>query len=290
MNPDIRFPNLGIDLNHVSKGFSLFGLDIAWYGVTIAFGMLAGILIASARAKETKQDPDFYLNFALIAILMSVIGARLYYVIFSFDEFKDDLLRIFNLRTGGLAIYGGVIAAVLTAYIYGRIKKVKFTQILDTCVMGLIAGQAIGRWGNFFNREAFGGYTEGIFAMQIKASDMNQGNLNSDAITQIVTYNGESYYQVHPTFLYESVWNFLVLIILFLFRNKTKFKGELFLIYLSAYGIGRFVIEGLRTDQLRIGDIAVSQALGLLLFMFGVVVIVYKRLKLRKYEQANKMG
>lgn len=283
MAPDIRFPNLNIEIKHLIKDINIFGnFSIAIYGIMITTGMLAGLFIAQRRAKETKQDADMYLNFALIAIITSIVGARLYYVVFSWSEFKGNILKIFNLRTGGLAIYGGVIFAVITAYIYGKYKKVSFLTICDTCVMGLIAGQAIGRWGNFFNREAFGGYTDALFAMQIKLSDITQGNLNPDANTHVVEYMGEKYLQVHPTFLYESVWNFFVLIILFLFRNKTKFKGELFLMYLALYGIGRFFIEGLRTDQLRIMNFAVSQFLGMFLFLTAGGIILIKRISYAK--------
>lgn len=282
MQPDIRFPNLGINLEHVTKGFDIFGFHIAWYGVIIAVGMCVGILLATRQAKLTGQDPDTYINFSLYAIIVSVIGARIYYVVFSWNEFSDDPLRIFNLRTGGLAIYGAVIAAVLCAWIYSKKKHIPFGTISDTCVPGLIAGQAIGRWGNFFNREAFGGYTDNLFAMQIKASDMTQGNLNPGVNPTVVEYHGTAYLQVHPTFLYESVWNVLVLILLLNMRRYQVFKGELLCWYLAGYGIGRFFIEGLRTDQLRIGHVAVSQALGMILFLAGSGIIIWQRLKRRK--------
>lgn len=282
MAPDIRFPNLGIEFDNVIKTIPLgSSFSIAMYGIMVVLGMLAGVFIAQRRAVETGQNEDFYLNFAVVAIIFSVIGARIYYVIFSLDEFRDNFFKIFNLRTGGLAIYGGVIFAIITAYVYGKIKKKSFLEIVDTCVMGLIAGQAIGRWGNFFNREAFGSYTDSLFAMQIKVSQVTQGNINSDAVTQIINYAGESYYQVHPTFLYEFAWNLLVLIILFVIRNRTVFKGELFAFYLALYGLGRFFIEGIRTDQLRFAGIAVSQALALVVFLFSVLIIVYKRIKVK---------
>lgn len=282
MAPDIRFPNLGIEFDNVIKIIPIgSSFSIAMYGIMVVLGMIAGVFIAQKRAVETGQNEDFYLNFAVFAIIFSVIGARIYYVIFSLDEFRDDFLKIFNLRTGGLAIYGGVIFAVIAAYVYGKIKKKSFLEIADTCVMGLIAGQAIGRWGNFFNREAFGSYTDSLFAMQIKVSQVTQGNINNDAVTQIINYAGENYYQVHPTFLYEFVWNLFVLIILFVIRNKTVFKGELFAFYLALYSLGRFFIEGIRTDQLRFAGIAVSQALALVVFLFSVLIIVYKRIKFK---------
>lgn len=283
MSPDIRFPNLGIEINNLIKSINIWGdFKIAIYGIIVTLGIIVGYYIAHKRAIETNQDTEFYQTFVVIAVISAVVGARLYYVLFSWDEFKDNLLKIFNLRTGGLAIYGGVIFAVIAAYLVSKIYKKSFFQICDTCCLGLIAGQAIGRWGNFFNREAFGSFTDSLFAMQLKVSQVTQGNLNNDAKTKIVEYMGDKYYQVHPTFLYESFWNIIVFIILIIIRNKTKFKGELFFWYLALYGIGRCVIEGLRTDQLRIMNIAVSQALGLGLFIFGLLFILIGRLKNEK--------
>ena len=153
---DIAFPNLGIYLNNVPKGFSVFGFQVALYGVVIAIGVLAGISVAAHVAKKTGQDPEMYWDFAIYAVIFSIIGARIYYVIFSWDNYKDDLLSIFNIREGGLAIYGGVIAAFTTVFVYSKIKKLNGFTVADTGVVGLILGQAIGRWGNFFNREVFG--------------------------------------------------------------------------------------------------------------------------------------
>ncbi len=286
MTPDIRFPNLGINIDNLIKEIKIYNnFSIAIYGIMITIGILAGLYIAQRNAKVSGQDPEFYTSFVVVAVISSLIGARLYYVIFSWDEFKDNILKIFNLRSGGLAIYGAVIFAVITAYVYGKYKNKSFLEICDTACPGLILGQAIGRWGNFFNREAFGGYTDSFFAMQIRASDITQGNLNSDANTKLVEYMGEKYLQVHPTFLYESIWNLAVFAFLMLFRKKTRFKGELFLWYLSLYGIGRFFIEGLRTDQLRIMNFAVSQVLGIALFIISLFTILIKRMK---YEKVGK--
>lgn len=277
MSPDIRFPNLGLELNRVIRHIQIGNFSIAIYGLCIALGMLVGILIMQKRVKETEQDQDFYSTYIIWAILVSVIGARLYYVIFSLDEYKNNWISIFNLRAGGLAIYGSVIAAVIFTYFYSKKKNISFGQVADTCAMGLIAGQAIGRWGNFFNREAFGTWTNSLFAMQIKAYDVTQGNINADAVTKVVEYANEKYIQVHPTFLYESFWNIGVLIVLFVFRNKVKFKGELFLLYLGLYGLGRFFIEGLRTDQLRLGSFAVSQVFALIMVVFSIITVIYLR-------------
>ena len=152
---DIAFPNLGIYLRNVPKGFQIFGFDIALYGVIIGIGVILGILIVARQAKATGQDPDMYWDFALYAVFFSIVGARIYYVIFDWEMYKDNLLRIFNIRQGGLAIYGGVIAGFTTLFVYARIKKQNAFRMADTAVPGLILGQAVGRWGNFTNREVF---------------------------------------------------------------------------------------------------------------------------------------
>ena len=256
----ISFPNLGIVIENLPKSISVFGrFDIAFYGIIIGIGIAMGYIVASFQATRTGQDKEVYLDFAMYAVIISIIGARIYYVVFSWDDYKDDIVQIFNLRAGGLAIYGGVIGGVATAFIYSKLKKMKFTLLADTACVGLVTGQIVGRWGNFFNREAFGDYTNSLFAMRLSI-------------------------QVHPTFLYESVWNLLILVTILIYTKHKKFEGELFLIYMGGYGLGRAFIEGLRTDQLIIGNtgIAVSQVLAFSLFIISTGIIVYKRVILKK--------
>lgn len=277
---DIAFPHLGIYLENVPKSFSVFGFEIAFYGVIIAIGVLAGLLMAVREAKISGQDPDIYWDFALYAIIFSIIGARIYYVVFAWDWYKDDLLSIFNLRGGGLAIYGAVIGAFLTLLVYTKIKKLSFMQMADTAVPGLILGQIIGRWGNFMNREAFGEYSDGLLAMRLLVEAVRANEITETMQAHMT--DAVNYIQVHPTYLYESLWNLLVLTLMMLYRKHKKFQGEICLFYLGGYGIGRFFIEGLRTDQLQIGNtgIPVSQMLGILLFVFAVVTDVVVRRKL----------
>ena len=258
MAPDIRFPHLGIEIASLGKGITIGGFTIAFYGMIIAFGMVMGYLMTAFQAKRTGQEPDLYLDLALWDIVFAVIGARIYYVIFTWDYYKDNLLQIFNTRGGGLAIYGGVIAGVITTIIFGKVRKQNFFQLLDTACIGLITGQIIGRWGNFCNREAFGGYTNGLFAMQLKQSDVAASNLTHSVLKHAVEIDGTRYIQVHPTFLYESLWNIGVLIILLLFTKHRKYNGQIFLIYLLGYGLGRAWIEGLRTDLFWDGSRRVS--------------------------------
>lgn len=280
---DIAFPNLGIYLENVPRYFTVFGFEIYFYGVFIVIGMAAGFFLALHLAKATGQNPDTYWDFALIVIFVSVLGARIYYVIFEWDSFKDDLLSIFNIRNGGLAIYGGVIAAFITLFIFCRVKKLNALLVGDTCMPGLILGQAIGRWGNFMNREVFGGYSNGLFSMQLPvAAVRDQTDITAEIIAHIP--EGANYINVHPTFLYESVWNLFILALLLLYRRHKRFDGELCLLYLGGYGLGRFFIEGIRTDTLLIPktSLPVSQVLAMAMLVFSVAADIAVRARQRK--------
>ena len=290
MDMSIRFPHLGIYLPNVGKTISVFGFDIAYYGITIAIAMIVGISIALHEAKRTGQNQDTYLDLLMLTMLTSVVGARIYYVIFSWDNYKDNLGEILNIRNGGLAIYGGIIAGAITVFIYSKITKMKFLQIADTVCMGLAAGQIIGRWGNFFNREAFGEYTNNLLAMQLPVSAVRKNEITSAMWNHVVTIGGVEYIQVHPTFLYEGLWSFMVLLFLFWFRKRKKFEGELFFCYLAGYGAGRFWIESLRTDQLLLPGIhvPVSQMLSAVLVVVSLSVIICKRRKNRECRYDNR--
>lgn len=281
---EIAFPNIGIYIPNLPKGITIGGFTIAFYGMIIAAGMLSGLWLACHQAQRTGQKKEVYTDFAIYAIIFSLIGARLYYVAFSWENYKDDLLQIFNTRGGGMAIYGAVIAAVLTAIIYCKVKKYNFFLLADTAVGGLVLGQIIGRYGNFFNREAFGEYTNSLFAMRLRVDQVNPANITELMRNHMTTIDGVQYIQVHPTFLYESLWNILVLVLILVFTTKKKFNGEIFLLYLVGYALGRVWIEGLRTDQLQIGStgIAVSQVLSGAIVIVGVVVWICVRRKLGK--------
>ena len=290
MHMFIDFPNLGIHLEHVGKALTIAGFDIAYYGMAIGLGILAGLSVAMMEAKRTGQNPDTYIDVAMYGVVFGIIGARIYYVAFSWDMYKDDLLSILNLRQGGLAIYGGVIAAVITVFVFAKIKKIHPGLILDTAGPGLVLGQAFGRWGNFFNREAFGGPTDSLFAMCIPTEYfVEKGNLtalvNSGTITQemiaVENYDAMQWISVHPTFLYESLWNILILIIIIVYRKHKKFDGELGLIYLWGYGLGRVWIEALRTDSLMVPgiDMKVSQLIAAICVLAASIVLVRMRMK-----------
>ena len=286
---DISFPNMGIYLENVPKSFTVFGFEIALYGVIIGMGVLAGILIAAWQSKRTGQDPDLYWDFAIYAVIFSIIGARLYYVIFEWDMYKDNLLSIFNLRQGGLAIYGGVIAAFATLFVYSKVKKQNALQMADTGVIGLILGQVIGRWGNFTNREVFGEYTDSFLAMRLPIEAVRAADI-SESIASHIT-EGVNYIQVHPTFLYESLWNLCLLVLALIYWKHKKFEGEIALLYLGGYGLGRAWIEGIRTDQLFIPgtQLPVSQVLAVILLVGAVIcdIVVRFRMPGKNYEKKS---
>lgn len=279
---DIAFPHLGIYLRNVPKSFSVFGFPIALYGVIIAVGVLAGVLLAAHVAKLEKLDPDVIWDFAIYAIIFSIIGGRIYYVIFSWDRYKDHLLDVFNTRKGGMAIYGAVIAAFLTLWIYCRKKGQSFLQMADICVPGLVLGQVIGRWGNFTNREVFGEYTDSLLAMRLPAEMVRASDISEKIAAHM--QQGTNYIQVHPTFLYESLWNLALLAILLLYRKHKRFEGEQWLLYLGGYGLGRAWIEGIRTDTLFIPHttIAVSQMLAATLVILSAAADILIRRNLKK--------
>ena len=287
MDYNINFPNLHIFLENVGKSIMIGDFAIAYYGIVIACGMIGGVLIAASIAKRSGQNPDDYYDIALYAIIFAVLGARMYFVIFNWDYYAQDLTRILNIREGGLAIYGGIIAAIITVYILTRRKKLDFGLVADTAGPALIFGQCLGRWGNFFNREAFGGYTDNLLAMQLPVSAVRRNEITAELWEHAVEIEGITYIQVHPTFLYESLWNFALMIALLIYWKHRKFNGEVFLLYLFGYGIGRFWIESLRTDQLvlPILEVPVSMVVAALMVAGSAIWIILGRKKAQKAEE-----
>ncbi len=281
--PTIWFPNLGIEIFNLNRvAFSILGIDIYMYAICIMLGTIAGLSSAYYLAKKTNYDTEILFDVFVYAYFSALLGARLYYVIFEWDYYKNNFFEIFNIQNGGLAIYGGVIGAVLAIFLYTKIKKINFLQIIDFLGVGLAIGQSIGRWGNFFNREAYGGYTENIFAMRILKEEAQA--LTPNLLENLVVVNNIEYLQVHPTFLYESIWNFGNFILLLFFFKHKKFDGQIFCLYLLIYALGRFFIEGLRQDQLLLGDtnIAISQLLSLCFIILSLVFIYTNRNKANK--------
>jgi len=281
----INFPNLGIYLNNVPQSFTIFGVTVTLYGMIITLGILLGFVIGINEAKKTGQDPEDYWTMGIIGVIVGILGARLYFVIFSWDYYRDNLFSIIDVRGGiaGLAIYGGIIGAFVTAVTYARVKKLNTMLIFDTVSLCLINAQILGRWGNFFNREAFGEYTNSLFAMQMPVSRVSRGNITPLMEQNIEVINGVNFIQAHPTFLYESLWNLALFIGLIFYRRHKKYDGEVFLLYTFGYGVGRFWIETLRTDQLMLfANVPASLALAGASVLVAGFFLVYFRRKHRK--------
>ncbi|QEK11942.1 prolipoprotein diacylglyceryl transferase [Crassaminicella thermophila] len=233
--------------------FKLFGLEIRWYGIIISIGMVLGTIIAIKRAKKENISEEKVLDLLLFAIPSAIIGARAYYVIFNWKYYAGDIFSILNIRGGGLAIHGGVIGGVLVGYLYCKKQNISFRKMADICAPSIILGQAIGRWGNFVNQEAYGGPTDLPWGIMI---------------------NGV---KVHPTFLYESIWDFLVFCFLIWYDKRKKFEGELILFYAALYSVARFFIEGLRVDSLMLGPFRVAQLVSITAILLAGTIIYIGR-------------
>lgn len=252
----VGFPGLGLEFHIKRVAFHIFGWPLYWYGIIIACAVLACILLAVRNVKKVNLSPDTLYDYLIWAIPLSIVGARLYYVLSSWETYRSHPASILYIWEGGLAIYGAIIAAVITLLVFCRCKKVPAYDLMDACCISLILGQAIGRWGNFINQEAFGAATTLPWRMRIL-----------DEAGRLV--------EVHPTFLYESLWNLIgFALLLYVFNRQRKFPGLVFWLYVLWYGMGRFFIEGLRTDSLMMGNIRLSQLVAALSAIAAVVMLV----------------
>jgi len=293
--PDVIFPNIGITINNLNRvAISIFGASIYWYAIFVLLGITAGVALALWNVKRCGGNVTLYSDFGYIVIPACIVGTRLFFVIFNWDMYRDAPLTIITEFGTGLAIFGAIITAFLTAVIYCRVKKESFFKFVDLGIIGLPVGQAIGRWGNFFNREAFGAYTDSFFAMQYRLSEVNSNAVTDEMRANLVFRHYEDtydithivqYISVHPTFLYESLWNIGTVILLYVFCKRRKFDGQIAAMYLLLYGIGRFWIESLRTDQLTAGSLPISQVLAALAAIGGagyIAINIYTNHRRRK--------
>ena len=295
----IYFPGSGISFGNVPSGINVFGFEIKFYGMLIALGFILALLSAMREAKLSGQDEENYLDFLLVLIIPAIVGARIYYILFRLDDFiipgqslKDTIIGMLNLRNGGLAVYGGLIVGTIVVCLFSKKKGMYIPLFGDTITMGILIGQIIGRWGNFFNREVFGDYTNSFFRMGIPVGYYSDFFMNSylkpngivtDAmLANQEIINGVSCITVHPTFLYEGLWNLALLIFMLIYRKRKKFDGELSMMYLVGYGVGRFLIEGIRTDSLMIGPLKVSQVVALSCVVVGGAVLCYNYIRIKK--------
>lgn len=275
-NSSIIFPNLGITLKYVGRFIELPWISIAYYGVAIALGMLLGISLIQYLARKSGQNADMYFNLCMGTLVLGVVGARIYYVLFSWKEYKNNWLEIFNIRGGGLGIYGGILTGLLVLFLFSRWKRYSLAMLLDTIAPGVVIGQILGRWGNFFNREAFGEYTNNLFAMALPKQAVYASDITDKMLSHLYVKEGIEFIQVHPTFLYESVWNILVLVVMLFFWKRKSFDGQIAAIYFAGYGIGRFLIERLRTDQLLIWktNIPVSMVVSAAMVLTAIIYMI----------------
>ncbi|MDR0947728.1 MAG: prolipoprotein diacylglyceryl transferase [Ruminococcus sp.] len=272
----VEFPKLGWSFDINPEAFKIFGLSFRWYAIIIAVGLWLAVTYCFPKIRKNGIDDDKAFDCILAGVIGAIIGARVYYVIMTLDEYEWTIGRFFSYRQGGLAIYGGIIGAVLFAYIMARIRKIKFIPLLDIAASGFFLGQCIGRWGNFFNQEAFGSNTDLPWGM------------SSQRIYNYLMYNQSSIFAetgvwvqpempVHPTFLYESLWCLIGFLILHFFSKRRKFDGECILFYCLWYGTGRAFIEGLRTDSLMMGGMRASQVLAIITAAAALVLIIVLR-------------
>ena len=280
---EIYFPKLGWKFHIDPTAFSIGSFGIQWYGIIITIGLLLAIIYCFPKMKRFGLDSDRTVDVVIGGVIGGIIGARAYYVIWKWDEYKGSIKDIINTRQGGLAIYGGIIGAILVGLLMCRIRKVRMLPMLDITMLGFLIGQGIGRWGNFVNQEAFGTNTDSFLGMtggRIQSTILEQTQLGGE-----MNLNGNETMMwekmVHPCFLYESLWCLLGFLIIAFLSKRRKYDGQVFLMYLAWYGAERFVVEGLRTDSLMAGKIRVSQALSALIFVTSVVIqiVMFFRVK-----------
>ena len=287
MNSDsIIFPNLGGLTLDPPRSFSIGSFPIYFYGVIIALGLVLAVTYGLKRSRQFGIKQDDILDGVLWIVPFAVICARAYYVLADLENFPT-FWSMLQIRNGGLAIYGGVIGAAIGVTVFTKIKKINLPALLDLVALGFLIGQAIGRWGNFVNREAFGCYTDTLFAMQIPVPNgfwMDGTGAAFEKLREmVVNIDGVSYIQVHPTFLYESVWNVVGFIALHFLSKKRQYDGQIALGYVAWYGLGRALIEGLRMDSLYLGDFRVSQLLAAVTCLIAVVILLL--MNLRKHDR-----
>ncbi len=280
----IAFPNLGLEFDINPTAFTVFGIEIQWYGIIITLGMLLAMIYGFSKMKRFGIDADRAIDAVIGGVVGGLIGARAYYVIFRWEDYAGDWKSILNFRNGGLAIYGGLIGAVAVGLLICKIRKVKMLPMLDVACIGFLIGQGIGRWGNFVNQEAFGTNTDSLFAMTggtIQQTIINEAYYTDGEMALNGLAGMSADYGVHPCFLYESVWCLLGFVLLAWYSKRRKYDGQLLLMYLAWYGAERAVVEGFRTDSLMIGEIRVSQALSALLAVVSIIIqiVMYSKVK-----------
>ncbi len=301
----IGFPGISLYFDNVPKGISIFGISISIAGILLIIGIMAGIFVTLKKAARTGQNKEQYIELSIYILVSTIIGSRIGFVIFNWELYSDNFLQIFNFRTGGLSIYGGIIAALIATYIYCKLKKINALLILDTSVPGILICQIVSKFGDFFNRSGLGRYTDSIFRMNINTTDsglnriyrqavisntelakqLNRENMRLGIVSDIrnnllLTEEGETFIQVHPVFLYEILLCVILLTVILILSKKKKFDGEFTYIYISGYCLGRTIIECFKADSLIvIKDVNVGQIISGGFTLAAIVLTVLKFLK-----------
>ena len=295
----ILFPNLGLKFEHVETGISILGFEIRFFGIILGLALLLGITLMLLKAYSTGQSMDEYLNLSIIVVPTALIGARIYYVIFQFDNYKNAVGNMFQLRKGGLDFYGALIAGIITVFVFANVQKIAVGKILDTASVGISAGQILCSLSVFFNRECFGEYTDGLLAMQIPLDLVSYSAVTEKMRKHIEMVEGQRYIQVSPLFLAAFIWSIVVLTIVILYNYRRKYDGELFLVYLIAYSFGRFLMEGARVDALIIPGIGwrAARVTAVVMIVISVLMMLYiwtqndkARMKRVKNREAKRIS
>jgi phosphatidylglycerol:prolipoprotein diacylglycerol transferase len=288
VTPDIWFPNLGIWFENVPRVlFSIFGLDIYMYATCIVVGIIAAYYLGIWWVKKSGQSVEDYTDLLMFGIPLALIGLRVYYLAFNWNTYAgQNFFRVFlNFRDGGLAIFGGIIGSVIAALIMSKRKNIPFPVMADTAAPSFLMGQVIGRFGNFFHREAFGGYTDNLFAMRIRVDQTLGARHITDELSQnIISFQGAEYFQVHPTFIYEAFFNLLLMLALLIYRPRKRFNGEITLLFFLGYGVIRFFVESLRTDQMKFLNtgLPLNQMMAALFAVVSASLLIAGHIKTRR--------
>ena len=290
----INFPNLGLNFESVGYRISIFGIEISYYGILLALAIILGVCVILMEARYTGQHPEDYLELAIFALPAAIIGARLYYVIFSWSTYKSSLGRIFRFWEGGYAFYGGLFAAILVIVIFANLRQMWTAEVLDTATIGLVLGQAVASFGSFFNREGFGEYTDGLFAMQLPIEALRIADVTDKMRNHIIEIEGVRFVQVSPLFFYQFVLCMVLFVVLLIHLRNKEFDGEIFLIFIAVESAFRIWMEGVRTDALCLPffQISVSRVVAVILLLVSVVGLIYNHRmdgkgRMRRIRQKN---
>lgn len=282
----VRFPGPGIEFNNLAETFKIFGLEISMKGIFVVLALILGFVVVIYEAHSTWQDVEMYINLGICVIIMGITGSRMCYVIHSWNYYRHNILEIFNILNGEGLLYGGIFAAIIPCIIAAGRKKVPALKIIDTMCLGLVLGRAVGSLGEMFGRECFGKFTDSFFSMQIKYDEV-KGVVNQEIIDNLIRYDGTTYIQVHPIFLYETVWYLMLFVLLMIFKRFKKNDGDIVLWYIAGFTIGNIIIELFRISPFKFMGTCIS----LTQFMSAIILIIVVSIYIwRLIRQKNNLN